>query len=627
MHQSFERADDHIAWLLQTTNRMVGCTTVPSLLDLAYDAIRGGLGYDRVGLMVVDVDGVRLVEHVGTDDHGQKFHPPMRASCLADGDYHARLLADPRLQASGPGFILWDDPYHGVPDQAVVRFDGHPDQILRVALRLPDRVTGLISVDNLITGRRITPADAPPLVAFANALAAALRSVQMLEDRERRVAALDTDLRQRVAELEWLREISREVNAGGSLEAVLDTVYDGIRAGLRYDRVGIELLDYDANTFVEYLGTDAAGNKTRPTSRVASLSQDSDIWTMPGVAAVLRGAEYYYTTNAYAEWPEDTRFRFDGMPRQLLLVPLHAGDKVVGIITVDNLLTGRPICESDARPLLALAYQVDTAVENARKQRQILQAERANARAAQELAQLRDEFVATVSHELRSPLTAIIGYGELLEARWDQLADAHRRESIRRIVLSANRQLRLVEDLLLLSRLEHGTVRNDGVPTDIPAMALRAADEVRANYPDQRIDLEGCPAAYVRADPDKIVQIVVNLADNAAKYSPEGEPVTISWDLERRLAANAQSEAGLWVVLRVRDHGAGLPSRGRERLFQRFGRLDGSRTRSGRVGTGLGLYLSRQLARAMRGDLDLETTGPRGSVFRLSLPAVSAAGS
>jgi signal transduction histidine kinase len=105
------------------------------------------------------------------------------------------------------------------------------------------------------------------------------------------------------------------------------------------------------------------------------------------------------------------------------------------------------------------------------------------------------------------------------------------------------------------------------------------------------------------------VQILVNLMDNAAKYSPDGSSIEVSW---------AEEEAR--AMVRVRDHGSGLPADGRERLFTRFGRVPGSRIRAGRVGTGLGLYLGRSFAQAMHGDLTLERTGPEGSVFCLELP-------
>ncbi len=224
-------------------------------------------------------------------------------------------------------------------------------------------------------------------------------------------------------------------------------------------------------------------------------------------------------------------------------------------------------------------------------------------------AEARNSFVASVSHELRTPLTAILGYAELLEARWDLLPDTRRHELIKRVAAAARRQLRLVEDLLLVSRLDANALTIQCGPTALAAAIAQAVEEVRMKFEGQQIILGGSPCVLVDADGERLVQILVNLIDNAAKYSPETQPVEVDWQIVEET-----------VFLRVRDHGPGVPSQGRELLFTRFGRLDGSRSRAGHVGTGLGLYLSRQFARAMGGDLLLETTGPLGSVFLLHLP-------
>jgi len=247
--------------------------------------------------------------------------------------------------------------------------------------------------------------------------------------------------------------------------------------------------------------------------------------------------------------------------------------------------------------------------------------ERRRAQAAEDLASLRSEFVATVSHELRSPLTAIIGYGELLESRWDQFSEQDRRDRVRRIVASAHRQRQLVEDLLLVSRVENGDLVARRTVVALPLLVKQAMEEVRANYKGQDFDLNGPATLTAVGDPSRLVQILVNLVDNAVKYSPEGSPVEIAWSRQETAVPATETGTGLRVVVRVRDHGRGLAAEGRERLFERFGRLNGSPTRRGRVGTGLGLYLSRRLPRAMGGEVDVETTGCDGTVFRLVMPA------
>jgi PAS domain S-box-containing protein len=233
-------------------------------------------------------------------------------------------------------------------------------------------------------------------------------------------------------------------------------------------------------------------------------------------------------------------------------------------------------------------------------------------RAAEEIARLRSDFVAAVSHELRTPLTAIVGYAELLHARWPQLPDAVRLNQLSRIVVAANRQMRLVEDLLLLSQLETRSLTAKAEPLALTELVEQAIDEVRGAYANQPIFVRGDVTARVFANRSRTLQILVNMIDNAAKYSPEGAQILISWRI-----------VGPSVTLFVRDSGTGIPEDGRKYLFTRFGRVPGSRARNGRLGTGLGLYLSRQLAEAMGGELDLEDTGNTGSTFRLWLPSPS----
>ena len=290
--------------------------------------------------------------------------------------------------------------------------------------------------------------------------------------------------------------------------------------------------------------------------------------------------------------------------RSLIAVPLRIDGRIVGSFDVGS-RTPRFYTPDHLRLVARFAEHVTLALRNAR----LYAAERERAAAAQELARLRSEFVATVSHEMRTPLTAIVGFGELLEARWDATGDAQRRETVGKMVGSARRQQRLVEDLLLLSRLEGRALEVRRAPVPVGPLVGRASEEVRLSYPGQGVDLSGPPGLLVLAAADQAVQVLANLIDNAAKYSPEGSPVAAGWRPE-----------GEWAAIRVRDWGTGIPDAHRNVLFTRFGRVPGSRIRAGHVGTGLGLYLSRQLAEAMGGTLDLESTGPQGSTFTLRLP-------
>ncbi len=284
-------------------------------------------------------------------------------------------------------------------------------------------------------------------------------------------------------------------------------------------------------------------------------------------------------------------------------LPLCIEGKTIGAM---GLLFREPrqFSHDDREFLTAVAGLIAQALDRAR----LYVEEQARAQAAEDLARMRGDFVASVSHELRTPLTAIVGYAELLEARWTSMDEVSRREHLRRIVWSANRQVRLVQDLLLVSRLDLDALSLDCSATNMASQVDLAVTEVQGSYSGQQVQTSGPRGVLVHADPARFTQILVNLLDNAAKYSPEGSLIDVSWEVE-----------ATDVKVLVRDHGPGIPAESQARLFTRFGRLAGSPIRQGRMGTGLGLFLGRQLAQAMDGTLELAETGPQGSTFCVRL--------
>lgn len=228
-----------------------------------------------------------------------------------------------------------------------------------------------------------------------------------------------------------------------------------------------------------------------------------------------------------------------------------------------------------------------------------------------ELERMKGDFVARVSHELRTPLTPIRGFAEVLSRRGEDLTPAQRAEAAASIADRAERMTALVEDLLLVARLDdgpHSTV--DPVPTDLDPLVARTVGRFRAEEPQREIHLFVAPGTGAAlADPNRTQQIVANLLDNALRYSPPDSPVEVELH-----------QTGDDVCVAITDHGPGIPRDKQEAVFERFHRLeDPLRMRTG--GVGLGLFIARRLAEAMHGDLDVRSTVGEGSKFTLSLPA------
>lgn len=225
---------------------------------------------------------------------------------------------------------------------------------------------------------------------------------------------------------------------------------------------------------------------------------------------------------------------------------------------------------------------------------------------------MKSDFIATVSHELRTPLTPIKGYAQMLRTRGDSIPLEKRTRALEVIVDRAEHLGRLVEDLLAASRIaaDHEPTHAMATSTaDLAALARRACEDFPASA--RRIDLQ-VPAdpVLVACDPTRVVQVASNLISNALKYSPADSAVSVT--------AHTRADLGYLVV---RDHGQGIPADQIERIFDKFHRVEDPMVMS-TGGTGLGLFIARQLARAMHGDLTGTSTPGAGSTFTFSLPAV-----
>jgi two-component system phosphate regulon sensor histidine kinase PhoR len=232
----------------------------------------------------------------------------------------------------------------------------------------------------------------------------------------------------------------------------------------------------------------------------------------------------------------------------------------------------------------------------------------------EQLERVRQEFLSNVSHELRTPLTAIITFVETLEA--GAIDDAeHGRRFLSVIRRNSERMHNLIDDILELSAIEAGTVKVEFAPVRLSSLVNDCLTALGAHAAERRVELRNLvpPETIVSADARRLEQMLMNLIDNAIKFTGEGGAVRITHERER-----ARDR------ISVEDTGEGIAPEHLARIFERFYRVDRARSLA-LGGTGLGLAIVKHLARAHNGEATVRSTPGQGSVFTIELPAADEA--
>ena len=227
------------------------------------------------------------------------------------------------------------------------------------------------------------------------------------------------------------------------------------------------------------------------------------------------------------------------------------------------------------------------------------------------LETLRSDFVATASHELRTPMTSISGAARTLLRHGERLPPERHHDFLEMIVAESDRLARIVDQILVASRIEAGKIDVSFERCDATGIARSVVDSAKHRAPTGiELHLDAPDALEVDCDPDRLRQILGNVLDNAIKYSPDGGDV--------RVELHGENDTVRFVV---QDEGMGFEPSAAEAIFERFHRLDPQQTR-GIGGTGLGLYIARELVRRMGGRIWAESERGRGAVFSFELPRV-----
>ncbi|PLS80167.1 MAG: hypothetical protein CYG59_09445, partial [Chloroflexi bacterium] len=286
--------------------------------------------------------------------------------------------------------------------------------------------------------------------------------------------------------------------------------------------------------------------------------------------------------------------------RSGIIVPLVARERTLGAISLGAAESSRTFGPADLRLAEDLARRAALAIDNARLYQ-----------AAQDAVRLRDDFLSIAAHELKTPVTSLLGHSQLLQrraARDGALGERNLR-ALQVIEAQAERLTRLINALLEVSRLATGHFHLDRQPLDLAGLVRRVYEEVQPMLEGYQLELV-CPDQPVMIDGDalRLEQVLQNLIQNAVKYSPQRNPIRVSLELQDDHA-----------ILAVADRGIGIPPAALPNLFQRFFRA-ANLAQKDTAGMGIGLYVVHEIVSRHGGRVEVTSEEGQGSTFRVVLP-------
>jgi signal transduction histidine kinase len=419
------------------------------------------------------------------------------------------------------------------------------------------------------------------------------RQTAVAETRVGEAERLRDELGRRADVLEAANRCARALSSSLELGQAFDAFIREVRGLIPFDRIAIVLAEEDSAHVMAAAGAGADEVLRAGTARPirGSLLED-----------VLSTNQAVYRREMHSDdYPEEQEFLALGL-RCRLATPLPLGVRSIGML---SLVRREPNSFSSEEIELAglLGRLVASAVQNIRA----YEAERMTVEELRRLSALRADFVSLVSHELRTPMAAVIGAARTLQQRWRELTPEQRESFLELIAGETSRLAALIGDVLDTSRIEAGTfsfrfrdVDLGQLVRDSVATAELGTDEVTV-----RADVRE-PLPRVRGDAERLRQVLMNLLDNAIKYSPAGDAIEV----------RAYVEDG-HVRVDVSDRGPGIAREDQRLIFEKFGRVT---TGNARPGTGLGLFIARSIAEAHGGTLEVSSTPKKGATFTLALP-------
>ncbi len=412
-------------------------------------------------------------------------------------------------------------------------------------------------------------------------------------------------LRSRLGEITSLFDMSTSVNMQLTVDSILDIVTRRVLNCLEADQSSILMLDPDTQTL-----------SCRAVHGVdADFVRDAHIKLGEGIAGYVAANGEPMVIN-----PEDITRKFSAHRKtgrnitSALCIPLMAKGRAIGVLNINRVDRDRPFTAGDARVLAVFGEHTAVAIQKVEDYRSLDSRasllEEANRRLS-EINRMKEVFLTTVSHELKTPLTCIIAYAEFLRQDENSIEPEQRRTFSRILYDQASRLLDLVNDIMDLSRLEGGATRLNLANTPINEVVESCVQALETLAVRKGIRLEqklGQGLPDIPIDASKLHQVVVNLLNNAIKFTESGGTIEIG---TRQIDDH--------IVVEVADSGIGIPARDLNRIFDLFTRSDVAVNRQ-YEGLGLGLHLVKRLVELHGGRVWVESTPGKGSRFFFSLP-------
>lgn len=602
-----ERHRRQIADSFIDTGRIVSSTlNIKEVFSRIIDQVRRIVDFDRAAILMPppgNAHGDCMILHAATGFNRLYLEAELRY------DRRSPLM---HIYETGQPLVIADvEQDEGWQSMSNFLNQDGPRSWIGVPMLYQSRVTGIITVDRMVPDA-YNEMDAQNIMHLAQQAAAAVENARLHTRVEESLHTLE----RRARRLTSMHQLAGILNSSLSREDILTQAAHRLTDLFHVDHCGIVLLSQDGDGVVvaEYPPMDLIGKRVS-LHGTHQLNELSDQLMNKRRILHLHPQGDDYMPNVQ---PDFVTFRNTGA-KAVLLAPMLAHDQLLGSIGLDSDDPERVFSDEDVETFATIASQIAMAVKNTDLYAQAVEASR-----------LKSEFLANISHELRTPLNAIIGYSELLIAGTYGDLNDKQQDRLARVFRSGQNLLELINDILDLSKIEAGRMELDPVVVDLSIIIQEVASTVStlAQAKSLYLHIESEPdLPSITADPQRIRQVLMNLAGNAVKFTRSGG-VTLSAgviQVEQNRAKNAAIDLppiiadGEWIVVSVQDTGIGIRKEDLRIIFDAFRQVNGQANREFE-GTGLGLAIADRLIKMHQGHIHVVSQLGQGSRFSVLLP-------